>query len=160
MIYTLHMDRDAKPIAGDATGVSRFDTLLAIPEGKATWALIAPPVWLAYYKLWWVFSLYCLVAFFFLSLMTTSFFLVTALLGGLPGLYLLFEGHQLRRNRAEQDGLYHVGTVEAVSETEAIERFVAQWKEPETQSFDAQDLALKKTKPSNLAFGLFPETGS
>ena len=160
MIYTLHMDRDAEPIAGDSTGETRFDSLIAIPEDKATWALIVPPIWLAYYKLWWAFSLYCLVAFFFLSLMATSYFLAAVFLGGLPGLYLLFEGHQLRRKRAEEIGLFHVGTVEAASEKEALERFLAHWIETESENSSVQKREFQNTKPKNLAFGLFPETSS
>ncbi len=160
MIYTIHMDRDAKPIAEDRTGESRFDSLTAIPEGKATWALIAPPFWLAYHRLWWHFSLYCLVAFFFLSLLATPFFLVTMLVGGLPGLYLLIEGHQLRREQATQNGLHHMGTVEAVNETEALERFLASWQEAKTDIAPSPSFTVGNTKSDNLAFGIFPETGS
>jgi len=29
MIYTIHMDRDAVPVAGDKSGESRFDSLTA-----------------------------------------------------------------------------------------------------------------------------------
>ncbi len=160
MIYTLHMNRDAEPVAGDRTGESRFDSLIAIPEGKVTWALIAPPIWLAYHKLWWVFSLYCLAAFFFLALLATPFFLVTALMGGLPGLYLWLEGHQLRRNRAKEIGLHHVGTVEATGEKEALERFLVQWKEAEIESLSSANFAAKTLESDNMAFSLFPETSS
>ena len=107
-----------------------------------------------------MFSLYCLFAFFFLSLLATPFFLVTALLGGLPGLYLLLEGHQLRRNRAMHMGLHHVGTVEAAGENEAMERYLAQLNETEADNSTLVNFSAKTTKSDNLAFGLFPETSS
>ena len=160
MIYTLHMDRDAEPAAGDRTGESRYDSLTAIPEGKAPWALIAPPIWLAHHKLWWMFAFYCLVAFFFLALLATPFFLITVLIGGLPGLYLLLEGHQLRRNRALHRGLHHVGTVEASNEREAMERYLSHLNETEKDNTSPINFATMTTKSDNLALGLFPESSS
>lgn len=160
MIYTIHMDRDAVPVAGDKSGESRFDSLTAIPDGKATWALIAPPVWLVIHKLWWAFSFYCLVVFFLLALLTTQYFLVPAILGGLPGLYLWLEGHQLRREKALRNGLFHVGTVEAVNDEEALERFLTSW---DASSKDVKPHQFSKTtndKLDNLAFGIFPEIGT
>ncbi|MEN0040622.1 MAG: DUF2628 domain-containing protein [Pseudomonadota bacterium] len=116
MIHTIYIPPSAEG------GVDAMAEAIAIPEGKAPWALIAPPLWLAWHKLWWALVVYLLVTAIALSLLATPAAPVTLLLGGLPGLYLLLEGHQLRRNKLERMGWRFVGVAEGHDEHEAIAR--------------------------------------
>ena len=116
MIHTIHI-----PPATDA-GAGDIGEAVAIPEGKAPWALIAPPFWLAWHRLWWALTVYLLVTAIGLSLLATPLAPAALLLGGLPGIFLLLEGHQLRRNKLERLGWQFVGVAEGHDENEAIAR--------------------------------------
>ena len=48
-----------------------------------------------------------------------------ALLGGLPGIYLWLEGHQLRRNNLEAHGYELTHVIEAPDEKTALARVIA-----------------------------------
>ena len=131
MIFTIHHTPEARPAKGDESGDSRFDGLLAIPEGVAKWALFFPPFWLAFHRLWFAFAVYALVAIAGTLLMTTNWWSIPVLLGGLPGLYLFLEGHQLRRNRAEALGFKTIGVVDARDAEMAVHRFLAEGDLPD-----------------------------
>jgi len=111
MIHTIHI-----PPSADVWEA------VAIPETKAPWALIAPPFWLAFHKLWWALVVYLFVAVTGFVLLTTPAAPAAFLLGGLPGLYLLLEGHQLRRNALERDGWTFAGVAEGHDPEEALAR--------------------------------------
>lgn len=116
MIHTIHIP----PAENGGTG--DIWEAVAIPETKAPWALIAPPFWLAYHRLWWPLVVYLLVAVTGFALLTTPAAPAAFLLGGLPGLYLLLEGHQLRRNKLERDGWTFAGVAEGHDAEEALGR--------------------------------------
>lgn len=105
----------------DAEGL---DQLVAIPEAPAKWALVAPPVWLAFHRLWWPLVVYGLFVTLCLVLLATNLALVALILMSLPGLYLLLEGRQLRINSLEDRGFHLSGIVDADCETSAIAHYL------------------------------------
>ncbi|MEL6968467.1 MAG: DUF2628 domain-containing protein, partial [Pseudomonadota bacterium] len=145
----------------------RFDHIIAVPDGLAKWALILPPFWLAWHRLWFALGIYLLVTLGVLGLLNTDFRIFVLLLGGLPGLYLMLEGNTLRRSRLEAQNWAMVGVREANSAEEAVERWLADWKEP--VAISAQMAAVHQNSPTGShpakptreheaqTFGLFPE---
>ena len=154
MIYTIHMNQSgrSRPAAGTEDG--RFDDVVAIPDGLASWALIFPPFWLAFHKLWFALVIYMLVAALSLALLATPYAIVSLMLGGIPALYLLLEGHQLRRARIEAEGLKLAGVVDASSERMAISRFLTNWQEPSEPT--VRRSPVMQPKHSAATFGMFP----
>jgi len=157
MIYTFYMEPDARPLVGDEEGGSRFDSLTAIPEKNAYWALALPPFWLAYHRLWFALVIYLGVIILSIALLATSLAPVALLLGGLPGLYLFLEGNQLRRKKLEANGLEFVAAIEAPDRKFAFERFLSGWEAPVTEQRKptAQRPVQLETAP---AFGMFPDS--
>ena len=156
MIYTIYMERNARPLSGDEEGTSLFDSVNIVPESNAYWALVFPPFWLAYHRLWFALLVYVLVMVLGLALLATPLVLVAMFLGGLPGIYLFLEGNQLRRKKLESKGLDFVAAVDAPDEAFAVERFLSGWKEP-------IEKAVKTSAPRSLqattapSFGMFPQ---
>ena len=128
MIWTMHLSRLAAVHPRDREGVTFFDTLRAVPEGVAKWALIAPPFWLAYHRLWGTLAVYLLVVAGFLTLAATQFAAIGIALAFMPGLYLWLEGHQLRRARLAIEGFDTVAVIEAPDEEIAVRRFIKEWE--------------------------------
>lgn len=145
----------------------RFDNVLAVPDGMAKWALILPPFWLAWHRLWGALTIYAAITLVLLSLLGTGYFTITLLLGGLPGLYLLLEGNNLRRDALGRSGWKTIDVLEAANESEAITRFLARWTDAEAPTPDrTQPSPPSVTRPQTvaptgpndrLAFGLFPD---
>lgn len=161
MIFTLY--QAPVPAGGQDTS---FDTLQAIPETTSKAALLFPPFWLAWHGLWWALAFYALLFVIAMTLLATSLAGAALLLGGLPGLYLYLEGHQLRRNRLERQGYVHVATVEAPDASVAIERYLAQWNDENgvallaparAVTFGAQSDTSRAARDDDMAFGLFPD---
>lgn len=155
MIYTIHMRPDAEPHARDTDGITVFDSLTAVPESVAKWALFFPPLWLAYHKLWWAFATYCLLAVLGIGLLLTPFWVVAILLGGLPGIYLFLEGNQLRREALQAKGIDMAAVIEAGNEKIALARFVAGWHPPKQHK--SPDLPVLKKQTVTPSFGMFPQ---
>lgn len=118
MIYTVFENPNALPHEKLA-----LDNVQAIPESVSVWAIIAPPFWLLRHRLWMPLALYVIVALFLLGLLNTPFWLVTALLSGLPGLYLWLEGNQLRRSDLQRRGYELTKIVDAPDEDMALAKF-------------------------------------
>jgi len=177
MIYTLHApdgpDGFLASIEAGQTSIqspaddARFDMLTAIPDGTAKWALIFPPFWLAWHRLWGALIIYAAVVLVLLSLLNTGFAVAVLVLGGLPGLYLFLEGNSLRRDFMARAGWQSLGVVEAANEEEAIMRFVADWPSKVQQlniletkgsaQTPKMDVAMSSRSDDRLAFGLFPD---
>lgn len=124
MIYTIHMIQSRPVALLGADEDARFDGLVAISDGWAKWAVVAPPIWLAVHRLWFALLIYVLVMALGLVLFATPFAVVGWLICTLPGLYLLLEGHELQRSRLEAKGYVLAGVVEAPSESAAIGRYL------------------------------------
>ena len=163
MIYTLYMEPNARPLVGDEEGSSRFDSLIAIPEKNAYWALAFPPFWLAYHRLWFAFTIYLGLIILSIALLTTSWAPVALLLGGLPGVYLFLEGNQLRRKKLEAKGLKFMAAIEAPTKQFAFERFLSGWETPSKDVIEPRKSSSPKQQPRHPrqlntvpAFGMFP----
>ena len=61
MIYTIHMIQSRPVALLGADEDARFDGLVAISDGWAKWAVVAPPIWLAVHRLWFALLIYVLV---------------------------------------------------------------------------------------------------
>lgn len=121
MIYTIYGRSDAEFAPHE---VDRFDDLRAVSEGLAIMAVIAPPIWLIYHRLWWPLAFFLLYWAFCLTLLATPFKVLIPFIIGLPGIYLMLEGRELYRRKLESDGLSLLGLADASSEPEAIGRFL------------------------------------
>ena len=119
MIYTLYQP------AGMADADNAFDGMRIVPEKVAPLAIVFPPFWLAWHRLWFPLAVYGLVAAIIAALVATPFWAVGLVLGGLPALYLWLEGHQLRRNKLERNGYQLVDVVEAKDAESALARHIA-----------------------------------
>ncbi|MEO1397944.1 MAG: DUF2628 domain-containing protein, partial [Pseudomonadota bacterium] len=167
MMYTLHapdfIAPEANRIDPDQED-ARFDSVVAIPDGLAKWALILPPFWLIWHRLWGALVIYAAIALPLFLMLGTGYSLAALCLGGLPGLYLLLEGHNLRRDALARSGWQSLGVVEAQDEKEAILRFLTRWSEIGEQSKSMSDrspalaqnpvLSRPGTPDDRLAFGL------
>ena len=126
-MHTIHLARDAAVHPRDEKGTTYFDSLRAVPDGPAKWALVWPPVWLAHHGLWTSLGVYLLVVAGFLALAVTPFAAIGVTLAFMPGLYLLLEGNQLRRAKLAMEGWDTLAVVDAPDEETALHRFLVQW---------------------------------
>ena len=165
MIYTIHGPSQRFGAKVSNVDEIEFSALVAVPEDLAKWALVAPPFWLAFHKLWWMFGAYCLFLAAMTGVLTTSFWPIAVCLAGLPGIYLFLEGRQLCRSRLEESGLDMIGVVDATSEEAAIARFVGhvinrQLAEPVEPPPSLGELTKWRARagsaPENASIGLFP----
>ncbi len=124
MIYTVHT---TQPLTGldPAQQVRMGLDLVAIPERASPLALFAPPLWLAWHRLWFAVICYGLTIITLATLLATPYWMAAAAVMGLPGLYLWLEGHQLRRARLERQGYVMSAVVEAPNEEAAVARALA-----------------------------------
>ena len=157
MIFTVHLPEKVKP------GVTAFaEAAVFVPEANAKWALIFGPFWLAFHRLWWPLAFYIPIAAICLIFITYGYNLGSSLLAALPGLFLLFEGNELRRNDLERREYGLIDVVEAPDITTAEELFfsgflgesnLASDRDPPTSA----TVTTREGKDEDLAFGLFPE---
>lgn len=153
MIFTLHGRRDA-------TGTPRTETVTAIAEAAAAWALVAPPLWLVWHRLWFALAVYLLIGALVLAGLFTPYWPAALLLAGLPAFYLFLEGNQLRRHALERSGAQMMGVVDAPDADVAVARFLAEHGVEE----EAAPPAARPAPPAGMrgdppAFGLFAENG-
>lgn len=134
MIYTLHQ----RFVLGENGRLTRnIDAIEAVPEGVSVWALAVPPLWLIKHGLWFALCLYIMFALFLFGVLFTDYWLVSIALGGLPGLYLWLEGHQLRRSKLESSGFELTDIVDAPSEDVALARLVVGHSEEQSKVFQS-----------------------
>lgn len=159
MIYTVHLKLKSSFATTDEHQLA--DALEVVPETTAKWAIILPPLWLCVHKLWWPLVFYSAVTVFLLVLLTTPVAVSVLFLGGLPGLYLFLEGHQLRRQKLDETGYEQIGVVEASSPEMAVERFIALGDFETNASVSVSQTSLPPVgRPSTTpAFGLFSDHG-
>ncbi|MEM9733329.1 MAG: DUF2628 domain-containing protein [Pseudomonadota bacterium] len=134
MIYTIHAPAgiDPKAIAARAEGapnaeqaLAGLDGLRAIPETQARWSVLAPPVWLVWHGLYGVLALYVIFVLAVGALLATSFAAAALVLGGVPPIVLLLEGHHLRRRQLDRKGYTFVGVADGQDETHAVTSYLA-----------------------------------
>ena len=153
MIFTIHV----KP---EALGDARSVTAVAIPETKAKWALLFPPIWLIWHKLYFEVALYSMIGVTVLILLFTPYAMAAIAVAGLPALSLYLEGNQIRRNALDRTGYKMVNVIDAPDEEMAL-----------AKHFDGEPVASQPVMPTSpqpksirrdedLSFGLFGDTGA
>ncbi|MEM9278495.1 MAG: DUF2628 domain-containing protein [Pseudomonadota bacterium] len=135
------------------------DGFKLLPDGKAPLALVFPPFWLAWHRLWLPLMLYVVVAFGIILLAVWKPGLPVAYLSALPGFYLLLEGAELIRRKYERNGWRYAGVVEGDKLEDAEIRFLT--SADFHQSQPAKVLPMKPERPfvhnAPANTGLFPE---
>lgn len=136
-----------------------------LQDGKPLLAILFPPFWLAWHRLWWALGVYAAFAAIIALLAFTPWQNVAFLLSALPGLYLLFEGHELVRQRLEQKGWIFDGVIEGRDEEEAEFRYFSVRKQATTHPLPVEphqvphpvSPSLSQVTPQSI--GLFPLEG-
>ncbi|MEM7215494.1 MAG: DUF2628 domain-containing protein [Pseudomonadota bacterium] len=95
-----------------------------IRDSKNPWALIAPPIWLVWNRLWLPLLVYVVVAFAIILLAIWQPSGIITYLSAIPGLYLLLEGGELIRGKYERAGWRYAGVVEGDTREAAEIRFL------------------------------------
>ena len=132
-----------------------------VPDKKATFALIFPPLWLAWKRLWLALLAYIvvMVAIFLLAFLYPS--IAVSYLSILPGFYLLLEGHQLVRNDLENKGWKYAGIVEGENLEEAEIRFLInsgdRFAKPHFIKKQDDDMVVSGSAANQTNTSLFPE---
>jgi len=132
-----------------------------IPDGKAIFALIAPPLWLIWHKLWLPLLAYFTVVFGISLLFAWQPSPMVGLLSALPGLYLLLEGRELIVGKLTSKGWREVTTLEAQNREEAEIKYIISANEVGLLT-NVPDDTVKPPKrltaaASGPSIGLFPE---
>lgn len=108
----------------DTASPTPDDEFRLVPDTKATFALLFPPFWLAWHRLWLALLGYIVVMVAILLIAISSPGVAVSYLSVLPGLYLLLEGYELVRNKLENTGWKYAGIVDAENREEAEIRFI------------------------------------
>lgn len=135
-----------------------------VREGANIFALLIPPLWLLWHRLWLPLAGYLLAVLLTSLFARYSGFVPGLLMSVLPGLYLFVEGNELIRHRLSRAGWEFAGVVSAENAADAEIRL---FTEPDTDVDTLQQKLEQKpagaTKPfgrplsSGQSFGMFPE---
>ena len=128
-----------------------------VSDRKAIMALIAPPLWLIWHRLWLELTVYLSVWMMIGLLSTWQPSAALFYLSTLPGLYLLLEGNELIRRKLERNGWEFVGVYNGESFEEAELRFVMLHKEVLQNSVSVTAVKSKPVVHQLKPVGLFPE---
>lgn len=101
----------------------RSENARLLSDGKSLFALMLPPVFLLYHRLWFALGLYVLAvaALGLAGLVAGS--AASFVLSVLPGLYLFIDGRQLVRGKLERAGWREVAVVAGENAAEAEQRY-------------------------------------
>lgn len=130
-----------------------------VSDAKAPYALIFPPIWLAFNRLWLPLGVYSVIAL-AIAMIAIAFPVTPALyLSFLPGLYLLLEGNALIAARLERIGWRFAGVVDGATKEEAEIRFIMKSHEGVEPSVQVKKPATPNPQMKLLPApaGLFPE---
>lgn len=105
-------------------GKSDAENFRLLKDSKAPLALIFPPFWLAWHRLWVELIIYAAVAIAISLLAAWQPLPPVLYLSAIPGLYLLLEGNELVRRKLERDGWTFAGVVDAHNRDEAEIKFM------------------------------------
>jgi len=131
-----------------------------IPDSKAIFALIAPPIWLIWNRLWLPLMAYFVVT---LAIALVGAFYpgpLVAYLSVIPGFYLLLEGRELVLNKMRREGWREVAIIDAQNQEEAEIKYIVSADEAGLLTKVPND-TVRPTKrlagASGPFIGLFPE---
>jgi len=132
-----------------------------IPDGKAIFALIAPPIWLVWHKLWLPLMAYFAVALGISLLAGWQPGPAVGYLSAIPGLYLLLEGRELVVGKLRSQGWREVAIVDAQNVDEAEIKYIANMDERGLLNASSHQTMKPSRTPagslSGSSLGLFPE---
>ncbi|MCF6320192.1 MAG: DUF2628 domain-containing protein [Rhizobiaceae bacterium] len=130
-------------------------------DGNAYFAVLLPPVWLAWHRLWWALGVYIGIVAIILLLVATPWRDAALFLSLIPGLYLWLEGNELIAQKYQRKGWQFVGVIQGANEEDAELRYY-ELKDAETVSPYSQPKTTENTtsihRPPNQpqSIGLFP----
>ena len=137
------------------------EEFLLVPDSKATWALIFPPFWLVWHRLWLPLMVYLVLITAILMIALWSPSVAVSYLSILPGLYLLLEGYQLVRRNLENKGWQFAGIVEGENREEAEIRYLVnsgnKFAKPKTKIQTNHRPTVINTGSASDNMSLFPE---
>jgi hypothetical protein len=114
--YTIYMPPESGPD-------SNIDSAIYLPDNKAWFAAIVPPLWFIWHRLWWGLTIYVAYLAIIFLLLFTPWQYAVILLSAIPGIYLFLEGHELVRQHYENQGWWQIGVVQANGEDDAVLRY-------------------------------------
>lgn len=92
-------------------------------DGNSLLAIFAPPIWLAWHRLWWGLAVYVAI----IAALTMMYFTplreAGLYLSVIPGIFLMLEGNELVRQRHERRGWHYLGLVQGQNLEDAETRF-------------------------------------
>ncbi|MEL7428676.1 MAG: DUF2628 domain-containing protein [Pseudomonadota bacterium] len=153
-IYSVYLPPEDRPDA-------RADEFRLVSDAKAPLALIFPPFWLAWHRLWLELLAYCVIVFALGLYAAWNPSVAVLYLSAIPGFYLLLEGNDLVRRKLERKGWRFAGVVDGEN-TEAAEiRFITQnpqrLERVSPRTVSASPAYLTESSRVLPAAGLFPE---
>jgi len=145
----------------DEMSENEHEDFRLVPDAKATLALLFPPFWLAWHRLWLPLMVYIVVLAAIILFAVSSPSIAVSYLSILPGLYLLLEGYQLVRSKLERDGWRYAGTVDGENREEAEIRFIVtsphMTEKPDYLKSGRSELLRTGSAANQINTGLFPE---
>ena len=141
------------------------DDVRLFKDGPSLFALVLPPVFLVWNRLWLPLAVYLCVELLFLILARTSIGSISALLSLLPGLFLFVHGRELVRNRLERQGWREIAVVSGDTEADAEIRLFHTGEAPAAASENSAvaaigpkpAAAILPSRPGPRPLGIFPE---
>lgn len=145
----------------ERSGKNAAENLRLLRDAKAPLALIFPPLWLIWHRLWVELAVYFAVAMAISLLAAWKPLPPVLYLSALPGLYFLLEGNELIRRKLERQGWRFAGVVNGDNHDEAEIRFVVenehQFKTEKPKPTMQTQAASRSIASSAATVGLFPE---
>ena len=141
--FNVYLPPATSAASNDTHDLSRAKFL---PDAKSIAAVLLPPIWLIWHRLWWALGVYVAVLFVISMLGYIRFQDAALFLSVLPGLYLLLEGHELVRQKYENQGWQYATTIQARNVEDAELQF---YQDIPTQSH-AEPIHHSNDKPEKL----------
>lgn len=137
--------------------------VIFLPDDKPYLAVLAPPLWLAWHRLWWALLVYMAVISAIMLLLLTSYRDAALFISLLPGIYIWLEGHKLIHQRYELQGWVFQGVVGASSLEDAELRYFSYKQKIPSQMATADETNSDLIKPkftplssTSGSVGIFP----
>jgi hypothetical protein len=138
-----------------------------VRDGLSLFALLLPPLWLIWNRLWFALAVYIVFAATMLGLEMTQWSVATAAIGFLPALYLFLEGNRLVADRLSENGWQLSDIIQADTLDAAEYRWFDQFRKQETLTVtshtDTATISALSPKgsmtvdPDRPQFGMFSE---
>ncbi len=121
-----------------------------LPDDKPYFALLAPPIWLAWHRLWWALLIYLVIISAILLLILTPYRDAAVFISLIPGIYIWLEGHKLIHQRYELQGWIFQGVVGANSLDDAELKYYS-YSQKNQSTVQDHELGKEASFAGNLA---------